>query len=83
MTVRVPDAELVVTAPHRHSLKQAHRPWATYHLKRLGNGTTACGLAAPHWPLFWNVVFDADDELACPLCVEVLRLSAQFSGCGA
>ena len=51
----------------RHSL-QGRGPLGTTHARRSGDRSTACGIEATNWKMFWHLPFSSAQPDACPEC---------------
>jgi hypothetical protein len=54
-------------------------PFGTHHARQIGSRTTACGLFAVDWKLFWDQTFTGLREAECPECREVLASPSRKS----
>lgn len=53
-----------------------HREWVpfgTAHARQVGSRTTACGLVATDWPMFFETKFDVRLPNICRTCVDMVR----------
>lgn len=71
----------MVTARNGHYERRTPGPsvWMPYglqHARQVGSGTTACGLGAVEWEIFWEHRFPTERGSSCPDCRRVLQLAA-------
>lgn len=45
------------------------QPYGPHHARRPGDATTACGLSADGWIMFWEMRFNTEDARSCARCV--------------
>jgi hypothetical protein len=68
---------LLVSARHgRELFSNGHvtwTPYGTWHLKKAGSLTTACGLPAVGWPIFWTLRVEKAGHDACGACLSKSR----------
>ena len=73
-----------VSSAHRaRTSDQPAKPYDTWHARRLGDRVTACGVAAPGWPIFWEVTLAQGRDRTCPDCLTALyrdRVRSAHSG---
>lgn len=48
------------------------KPWGTVHAREIGGLTTACGMPAIRWHLFYGTPFGPNVESACERCLSEL-----------
>ena len=48
-------------------------PFGPRHARRPGDTTTACGLAAMGWPMFWLTEFSGARENECARCAAAVE----------
>lgn len=61
-----------VSSSHRSSAEARHRPYGIRHARQVGSRYTECGQSALNWPMFWEMPFEAETELACLHCVNAI-----------
>lgn len=72
-----------VSARHGTQLRDAAtgvtgwRPYGLQHARTVGSPTTACGLSAVEWPIFWELAFPRSPEKSCEECLAVVRFADQ------
>jgi hypothetical protein len=68
--------EWLVTAPHKRSIlvdgEPMSIPYGIHHAKRIGEWSTACGLNAIEWVVFWELAFLPAAFRACPQCAALV-----------
>jgi hypothetical protein len=63
----------------RSAAGQSHwQPFGVHHARRVGEPTTACGLTALDWRIFWEMPFPSEPSEPCEACfVAVAHLEEQ------
>lgn len=56
----------------RHSL-QGRRPLGTIHARRSGDRSTACGIDATEWKMFWHLPFNSAHPDGCHECCSFIK----------
>ncbi|TCI99316.1 MULTISPECIES: hypothetical protein [Aeromicrobium] len=65
------------SSPHRRQVPGGWGPYGTFHAREVGSPTTACGMAAIEWKVFYDQGFTAVNPQACRDCIQVLYFPAK------
>ncbi|HSV40350.1 MAG TPA: hypothetical protein VLI04_16430 [Nocardioidaceae bacterium] len=52
-------------------------PYGLQHARQVGSSTTACGIGAVEWQIFWELQFPGARGATCPDCRRVVELAAE------
>lgn len=72
-TARFDWPKYLVSAPHRVFAQARWEPYDLWHARVPGSLTTACGLPAIGWTIFWSLRFEQGRGRRCARCARVVE----------